>query len=87
MPKLEETQQIVGSQYMYLFAVGQEADGHIVTYYRTVLHVDATPVLSSNKSYFDYESMFLYQEISELVKQRQYFFEHFNVDADDEQTV
>ena len=83
VPKLEELQDIVGCQYMYLFAADREADGHLVTYYRTVLHVNANHFLSSNKPQFDYTSVFLYQEISELKKQRDYFFETFNENIKD----
>lgn len=78
VPKLEELQDIVGCQYMYLFAADKEADGHLVTYYRTALHINANHFLSSNKPQFDYSSVFLYQEISELQKQRDYFFNTFN---------
>lgn len=80
VPKLEELQKVVGCQYMYLFAADKEADGHLVTYYRTALHIDANHHLSSNKPHFDYTSVFLYQEISELLKQRNYFFDTFNID-------
>lgn len=82
VPKLEELQEIVGSQYLYLFAADSEPDGHLVTYYRTVLHIDAPPRLSSNKPFFDYESMFLYQDINELSRQRRFFFDSFNSDED-----
>ncbi|MCH5309188.1 MAG: hypothetical protein J1E58_04935 [Prevotella sp.] len=78
VPKLEELQDIAGCQYMYLFAADREADGHLVTYYRTALHINANHFLSSNKPQFDYTSVFLYQDITELKKQRDYFFETFN---------
>lgn len=61
VPKLEQLREIVGCQYMYLFAADREADGHLVTYYRTVLHIKESLRLSANKPFFDYESMFLYQ--------------------------
>lgn len=80
IPKLEELQKVAGCQYMYLFAADKEAEGHLVTYYRTVLHINANHNLSSNKPHFDYTSVFLYQEISELLKQRDYFFNTFNID-------
>lgn len=80
IPKLEELQKIAGCQYMYLFAADEEADGHLVNYYRTALHINANHDLSSNKPHFDYTSVFLYQEISELLKQRDYFFSTFNID-------
>lgn len=78
VPRLVELQNVAGCQYMYLFAADKEADGHLVTYYRTVLHINANHYLSSNKPQFDYSSVFLYQEIAELKKQQDYFFETFN---------
>ena len=80
IPKLEELQKVAGCQYMYLFAADKEADGRLVNYYRTALHINANHNLSANKPHFDYTSVFLYQEISELLKQRDYFFNTFNID-------
>lgn len=80
IPKLVELQNIVGCQYMYLFAADSDPDGHLVNYYRSVLFINADRALSSNKPSFDYNSVFLYQEISELKKQRNYFFDSFNTD-------
>lgn len=81
IPKLEELQNVVGCQYMYLFAADEDPDGHLVNYYRTAMHINANHFLSSNKPHFDYSSVFLYQEIAELKKQRDYFFETFNIDS------
>lgn len=87
VPKLEEMREVVGCQYMYLFAADKDADGHLVTYYRTVLHIDAPTRLSSNKPFFDYNSMFLYQDINELTKERDKFLNSFNPDMDDADIV
>lgn len=83
VPKIEKLREIVGCQYMYLFAADQEADGHLVTYYRTVLHIDAPSRLASNKPYFDYKSMFLYQDINRLYEHRRLFLDSFNPDVGD----
>ena len=87
VPKLESLREIVGCQYMYLFAADREADGHLVTYYRTVLHIDAPTKLSANKPFFDYESVFLYQDIGILSKQRNQFLDSFNPDIEDTEIV
>lgn len=39
--------------------------------------------LSFNKPYFDYESRFLYQDISTLVKEKERFFNTFNAEVED----
>lgn len=87
IPKLEELREVVGCQYLYLFAADQEAEGSLVTYYKTVLHMNSTVHLSSNKPVFDYNSMFLYQEIEELTERKRIFFENFNPDYDDIENV
>lgn len=87
VPKLESLREIVGCQYLYLFAADQEADGKLVTYYKTVLHIDAPLRLSANKPVFDYKSMFLYQEISKLSVYRAQFLDSFNPDKEDNENV
>ena len=76
--KLEEMQSVVGCKYVYLFAADEEADGNLVSYYRTRLHLDAHHGLTSNKPRFDFSSWFLYQEIEELKRQRTIYFDNFN---------
>lgn len=83
IPKIEEMRNIVGCRFLYLFAADRNADNRLVNYYRNSLHIDSQMNLSANKPHFDYNSKFLYQEISELVKQKEYFFEHFNRDMED----
>ena len=61
-PKLEEIQCFVGCKYVYLFAAYEEAEGDLVSYYRTRLHLDARHGLTSNKPRFDFSSWFLYQD-------------------------
>lgn len=76
--KLEEMQNLVGCKYLYLFAADDHADGDLVSYYRTRLHLDAHHGLTSNKPHFDFSSWFLYQEIAELARQRKIYFDNFN---------
>lgn len=87
VPKLENLRSIVGCQYLYLFAADREADGHLVAYYKTILHIDSSVGLSSNKPYFDYQSVFLYQDISRLSNYRQLFLDTFNPDMSEEDAV
>lgn len=81
--KVEEMRETVGCRFLYLFAADLNAEGRLVNYYRSILHIDAQLNYSANKPHFDYNSKFLYQEISELVKQKEYFFEHFNRDMEE----
>lgn len=87
VPILEQLREIVGCQYLYLFAADREADGHLVNYYRTALHINAPAKLSSNKPFFDYNSVFLYQDIGCLSKHRLQFLRTFNPDVEDSEIV
>ncbi len=78
VPKLEELRTIAGCKFLYLFAADNDPDGSLVNYYKTVLHINAEPCLSANKPSFDYNSMFLYQDIRLLSEYRKSFFETFN---------
>ena len=87
IPKLEELREVVGCQYLFLFAADQEAEGRLVNYYRSVLHINASPHLSSNKPMFDYSSLFLYQEIAKMSEYKEKFFDEFNRDVKDIENV
>lgn len=78
IPKLENLREMVGCQYLYLFAADNEPEGSLVNYYKVSLHLDAKPILSANKPIFDKSSIFLYQDINALCKCRDDFFEDFN---------
>ena len=77
VPKIEKAIEIVGAEYLYLFAADNTPDGHLINYYRNRLHLDSNGNLSTNKPRFDYCCRFLYQNINELQRQAVYFFENF----------
>lgn len=79
--KVEDLLECAGCQYLFLFAADSDADGSLVTYYKTkLLNIDHNSQLSLsvNKPSFDWNSYFLYQDISDVMKQRDRFFAHFN---------
>lgn len=81
VPKLEEIINGVGAQYLYLFAADDEPDGALVNYYRVRLQFVIPPNLGANKPHFDFRCQFMCQEIGELIKFKDYFFEHFNSES------
>ncbi len=79
--KVEDLLECAGCQYLFLFAADSDADGSLVTYYKTrLLNIahNSQLSLSVNKPSFDWNSYFLYQDISDVMKQRDRFFAHFN---------
>ena len=78
--KIDEACRRVGCQYLYLFAADNKPDGNLVGYYDSRLHFEKNSDLSANKPHFDFKCRFMCQEIEALRKNREYFFEHFNVE-------
>lgn len=86
VPMVADLRKYVGCRFLYLFAADNEAEGHLVTYYKErLLHVEDNQIsLSFNKPYFDYESRFLYQSIFKLDKESDIFFNTFNPEPGDD---
>lgn len=80
IPRIKELVQIVGCEYLYLFAADDDADGELVNYYKTKLYFQTPVKLGANKPSFDYECFFLCQRVNELLRHHQEFYDNFNVD-------
>lgn len=76
--QIETVCNVVGCQYVYLFAADKDPDGELVNYYTTRLHFKSELDLNANKPNFDFNCRFMYQEVATLKKYKQYFFDHFN---------
>ncbi|MDO4310959.1 MAG: hypothetical protein Q4C43_09625 [Prevotella sp.] len=63
----------VGCQYLYLFAADQETEGQLVQYYRVRLGFDSNAKMTANKPRFDWNCQFLFQDMDNLFKRREYF--------------
>lgn len=83
MQRIQEVVNLVGCQYLYLFAADDEADGTLVNYYKTKLQFETPVKLGSNKPSFDYGCFFLCQRVNVLLKHRIEFYDNFNVDVAD----
>lgn len=84
LPLVEKIQKYVGCKFLYLFAADQDADGSLVNYYKSNLHFDNSPSISVNKPKYDYQCIFLYKEINELLILKEEFKDNFNPDPDEE---
>lgn len=83
-PKLFQVQEIVGCEYVFLFAADLSEDGSLVNYYEVTLKFKKSPDVGTNKPFYDFCCDFMCQEVNEVRKSREYFFEHFNADVEDE---
>ena len=80
VPKLKRVQDEVGCQYVYLFAADSSLDGDLANYYKVALHFEQSATLGANKPQYDFQCFFLCQEMKQLLKHRDSFYEYFNPD-------
>lgn len=87
VPKLLQLQEIVGCQYIYLFAADKSYDGDLISYYKQVLRFNHPIELSANKPEYDFMCLFLCQAINDLKEGQTNFYESFNPDVPIEDIV
>lgn len=83
-PKFFEVQEIVGCEFAFLFAADLSEDGSLVNYYDVSLKFQKRQDVGTNKPFYDFCCEFMCQEVNEMKKKREEFFENFNFDAEDE---
>lgn len=82
-PIIYQTQKSIGCQYAYLFAADASQDGVLINYYNVALKFEEPTNLGTNKPSYDLCCVFMCQEINELKRNRQEYFDNFNPDDDD----
>lgn len=82
-PLIYETQERIGCQYAFLFAADASIDGVLINYYNVALKFEQPTKVGTNKPRYDLCCEFMCQEISNLKKNRQEYFDNFNPDDDD----
>lgn len=87
VPKLFLLQEIVGCQYIYLFAADKSYDGDLISYYKQILRFNHPVELSANKPEYDFMCLFLCQAINDLKDGQTDFYENFNPDESFEDMV
>lgn len=87
VPKLVNIQEMIGCQYVYLFAADSSLDGDLANYYKVALHFEQSAFLGANKPQYDFQCFFLCQKMKDLIKFRHEFYEYFNLDEEDVDTV
>lgn len=82
--KFIELQKIAGCQYAFLFAADNTADRTLTNYYNVTLKFDQPLDIGTIKPRYDFCCEFMCQEINAMQKNRVDFFEHFNLDENEE---
>lgn len=83
VPKIIDLQALVGCQYLFLFAADNTRDSTLLNYYEGLKFVAAEGI-GTSKPLYDFGCVFMSQDADELKKNRDAFYENFNVDEDDD---
>lgn len=83
VPIIYKTQKQIGCQYVFLFAADTSEDGSLINYYNVSLKFEQPSNVGTSKPRYDFCCEFMCQEISNLKKNYQEYFDNFNPDADD----
>ncbi len=81
--KVFDVQAIVGCEYAFLFAADLSEEGSLVNYYEVSLKFQKRLDVGTNKPFYDFCCDFMCQDVNDMRKNRQLFFENFNIDQDD----
>lgn len=82
-PIIHDIQRYAGCQYLFLFAADASEDGRLINYYDVALKFRKPTEIGTNKPRYDLCCEFMCEEIEELRKNRQAYFDNFNPDRDD----
>lgn len=82
-PKFIELQNIVGCKYAYLFAADKTPDGNLTNYYAVSLNFSKDRNLGTSKPRYDLCCEFMSQDVSDLKKRMDSFWDNFNLDPND----
>ena len=82
VPKVLSLMEIVGCQYIFLFAADDSEDEDLVNYYKTWLKFESSQERSAATPVYDLTCKFRYQDTCSLKEKRSYFYDHFNPEED-----
>lgn len=77
VPVIQQVRELVGCEYIYLFAADREKNGHLVNYYNQ-LGFESREDLSVSKPEYDFCCFFMCQKVTALRNKRNAFFRSYN---------
>lgn len=89
LPIIEQVSNSVGCTYVSLFAADEDLGGKekLISYYNQVLFFQSTDKLCAVKPFYDWNCIFLWQEIRELTKRKELFIKEYLIDTNSEDDV
>ena len=67
----------IGCQYLFLFAADDSEDEHLIHYYTDQMNFMVPTDLATAKPIYDFSCKFMCQEVKDLAKGQEDFFNHF----------
>ena len=81
-PLICKMQEYIGCQYVFLSAADLSENASLINYYNIALKFQLQSNITVSKPLYDFCYTFMCQEIKDLKKHRNNYFEHFNLDTD-----
>ena len=82
VPIIIKIKELIGCEYLFLFAADDSEDENLVNYYKSWLKFESSNDRSAATPVYDLTCKFLYQETCSLKEKRDTFFKNFNPDED-----
>lgn len=82
VPIIIKIKELIGCEYLFLFAADDSEDENLVNYYKSWLKFESSNERSAATPVYDLTCKFLYQEACSLKEKRDTFFKNFNPDED-----
>lgn len=82
VPIIIKIKELIGCEYLFLFAADDSEDENLVNYYKSWLKFESSNERSAATPVYDLTCEFLYQETCSLKEKRDTFFKNFNPDED-----
>lgn len=82
VPIIIKIKELIGCEYLFLFAADDSEDENLVNYYKSWLKFESSDERSAATPVYDLTCKFLYQETCSLKEKRDNFFKNFNPDED-----
>lgn len=84
VPKFFDVQKVAGCEYAFLFAADLSEDRTLINYYNVSLKFEFDDAIGTNKPFYDFACAFMYQKLQSLKENHRFYFENFNLDANED---
>lgn len=78
VPKIMKARELIGIQYLFLFAADMTAENKLIQYYTDFLHFQLDDARATVKPVYDFACRFMYQEADNLETAAEAFWDNFN---------